>query len=220
MPSSFSLPVYMPEMLVGALADMREQDAMSIAQGMLDEGRDPAVVLASVREGMAVVGRRFEQGEYFLPELILAGEMVRQISDLVKPRLSADMDGKCVGSVVLGTVQGDIHDLGKNIVAFMLEVSGFSVIDLGVDVPPERFVAAIRDHEPQVVGLSGLLTVAYDSMRRTVDAIRLERLYDRVKIMVGGGQTTDEVCRHAGAHGFGTDAVAAVRLAKGWVKGA
>ena len=197
---------------------MRECEALDLARNMVDEGADPAGILGCIGDAMDIVGQRFEEGEYFLPELILAGEVVRQISDLVKPRISEPGAGARHGKVLIGTVQGDVHDLGKNIVVFMLEVSGFEVIDLGVDVPPEAFVEAIRTHEPQIVGLSALLTVAYDAMRRTVDAIKGAGLYDGVRVMVGGGHTTEQVRKYAGAHAFGADAMAAVRLARGWVE--
>jgi 5-methyltetrahydrofolate--homocysteine methyltransferase len=209
----------MPTALVTALAEMREQEALEIARRRLDGGHDPAAILDQVREGMDLVGQRFEAGEYFLPELILAGEMVRQVSDLVTPALAGREQRRSLGKVLIGTVEGDIHDIGKDIVVFMLESAGFEVVDLGVDVSPARFVGAIREHEPDVVGLSALLTVAYDSMRRTVDAIKDAGLYDAVRIMIGGGHTTDAVREYAGAHGFGADAMAAVRLAKRWTEG-
>jgi len=204
--------------LADALAEMRESEALGLARCMLSEGADPAEVLGHVRDAMDIVGQRIEEGAYFLPELILAGEVVRQISDLVKPVISQAEGADSLGKVVIGTVQGDIHDLGKNIVGFMLEVSGFEVIDLCVDVPPEGFVEAIRTHDPRIIGLSALLTVGYDAMRRTVDAIKGAGLYDGVKIMIGGGHTTDKVREYTDAHAFGADAMAAVRLARGWVE--
>ena len=209
----------MPHELVDALAGMREAESLELTQRMLDDGADPAVILTRVREAMDIVGRRFEEGEYFLPELILSGEIVRQISDVVKPQLAEAAGTERSGRVLIGTVQGDVHDVGKNIVVFMLEVSGFDVHDLGVDVPPERFVDAIREYKPHVVGLSGLLTVAYGAMRRTVDAIKAAGLYDDVKIMIGGGRITGQVRDHTGAHAYGDDAMVAVRLARGWVEG-
>jgi methanogenic corrinoid protein MtbC1 len=204
--------------LVEAIVDMREEDAARTATEMLDKGVNPLKVLDDCHEAMAVIGQRFEEGVYFLPELLLAGEMLSQISDKVKPRLQAQAGAqKKLGLVVIGTVKGDIHDIGKNIVTFMLDANGFEVRDLGVDVPPQKFVEAIRDFSPQVVGLSGFLTLAFDAMKETVEAIRAAGLRDGVKIMIGGGQVNDKIQEYAGADAYGKDAVTGVSLAKKWV---
>jgi methanogenic corrinoid protein MtbC1 len=121
------------------------------------------------------------------------------------------------GKVVIGTVEGDIHDIGKNIVTFMLDVNGFEVLDLGVDVPAQKFVEAIRDFQPQVVGLSGFLTLAFEVMKETVEAINTAGLRNEVKIMIGGGQVNEEIRKYAGADAYGKDAMAAVNLAKQWI---
>lgn len=203
--------------LVNAIADMREEDALRIVREMVESGSDPMTILDAAREAMAVVGRRYEEGTYFLPELMLAGEMLGQITEIVKPALAKAPEVTRYGKVVIGTVQGDIHDIGKNIVTFMLDVNGFDVLDLGVDVPPQKFVEAIRDFQPQVVGLSGFLTLAFDAMKETVDAIKEAGLRDGVKIMIGGGQVTEEVKTYTGADAYGRDAMAGVSLAKQWV---
>ncbi len=204
--------------LAEAIADMREEDAVRTATEMLDQGTDPLQVLDACHEAMVVVGQRFESGDYYLPELLLAGEILRQISDQAKPHLQAQAGiQKKLGRVVVGTVKGDIHDIGKDIVVFMLDANGFEVRDLGVDVPPQKFVEAIRDLAPQVVGLSGFLTLAFDAMKETVEAIRLAGLRDGVKIMVGGGQVNDKIREYAGADAYGKDAVAGVSFAKQWV---
>jgi methanogenic corrinoid protein MtbC1 len=152
-----------------------------------------------------------------LPELVLAGEMMNQIMELVKPKLAGVQEVKRHGKVVIGTVEGDIHDIGKDIVAFMLDANGFEVLDLGVDVPSQKFVDAIQDFQPQVVGLSGFLTLAFDAMKDTVAAIESAGLRDKVKIMIGGGQVNEEINEYAGADGYGKDAMAGVSLAKKWV---
>ncbi|MBC7248668.1 MAG: cobalamin B12-binding domain-containing protein [Anaerolineae bacterium] len=203
--------------LVNAIADMREEDALRIVREMVESGSDPMTILDAAREAMAVVGQRYEEGTYFLPELMLAGEMLGQITEIVKPALAKAPEVTRYGKVVIGTVQGDIHDIGKNIVTFMLDVNGFDVLDLGVDVPPQKFVEAIRDFQPQVVGLSGFLTLAFDAMKETVDAIKEAGLRDGVKIMIGGGQVTEEVKTYTGADAYGRDAMAGVSLAKQWV---
>lgn len=203
--------------LVEAIADMRENDALQAVKELLDGGTNPLAILGDCREAMAVVGKRFEAGEAFIPDLIFAGEIMREISDLVKPQIAQAAVQKKVGRVVIGTVQGDIHDIGKNIVTFMLDVNGFEVQDLGVNVPAEKFVEAIKEFQPQVVGLSGFLTLAFDAMKETVEAIKTADLRDKVKIMIGGGQVSDEIGAYAGADAFGKDAVAGLALAKKWV---
>lgn len=209
----------MADDLVSALASMKEEEALKIAREMLDSGQDPIRILEICRKGMDIVGKRFEQGEYFLPELILAGEMLNQISDMVKSKVAQTSKTEHLGKVVIGTVEGDIHDIGKNIVVFLLDVNGFEVFDLGVDVPAQKFVEAINHVQPQVVGLSGFLTLAYDSMKRTIAAIKDAGLRDKVKIMIGGGQIDEQVKEYVGADAYGKDAVAGVSLAKTWLGG-
>jgi 5-methyltetrahydrofolate--homocysteine methyltransferase len=204
--------------LIEAITEMREEEAVRTAREMLDKGASPLELLNDCREAMAIVGKRFEAGEYFVPELILAGEMLRQISDVIKPKLAESAEAsKKRGKVVIGTVQGDIHDIGKNIVSFMLDVNGFDVKDLGVDVPVQKFVEAVKEFQPEVVGLSGFLTLAYDPMKNTVQALKDAGLRDKVKVMIGGGQMDEKIRQYAGADAYGKDAMAAVALAKSWV---
>jgi len=207
----------MPKELVEVMADMREAEAVQLAKEMLDQGRDPLEILGLCQEAMGVIGGRFEAGEYFLPELLMAGEMMQQISAVVKPKIQKTAEDERLGKVVMGTVDGDIHDIGKDIVCFMLDVNGFEVHNLGVDVSPQRFVEAIQELEPQVVGLSGLLTLAFDSMKETVAAIEAAGLRDKVKIMIGGATVDENVLRYSGADAYGDDAMAAVSLAQEWV---
>ena len=207
----------MSEELVSAIADMREEKALKLVDEMLKGGVEPMVILESAREAMGVVGQRYEGGSYFLPELMLAGEMLNQIAGVLKPELAKMPEVKRHGKVLIGTVKGDIHDIGKNIVTFMLDVNGYEVLDLGVDISPQQFVDAVRDFQPQVIGLSGFLTLAFDTMKETIDAIEEAGLRDGVKIMIGGGQVTEEVCRFAGADAYGRDAMAGVTLAQKWV---
>jgi len=209
----------MSKELVNAIADMREDDALALVKEMVAGGTDPLEILDAAREAMDVVGKRFEAEEYFLPELMMAGEMLNEITTLVKPELAKGPEVPHRGTVIIGSVAGDIHDIGKNIVTFMLDVNGFQVHDLGVDVSPQQFVDAIQAYSPQVVGLSGFLTLAFDSMKDTVAAIEAAGLRDRVKIMVGGGQITDKIREYAGADAYGDDAMEAVNLAKDWIGG-
>ncbi len=203
--------------LAQAISDMKEEEAIATTKALLAAGKDPLQIVDSCSAAMGILGQRFEAGEYFLPELMMAGELVRQISDLIKPALQGSTVAKKKGTVVIGTVKGDIHNIGKDIVAFLLDVNGFDVRDLGVDVAPATFVKAVEDHEAAVVGLSGLLTVAYDSMKSTVHAIDEAGLRNRVKIMIGGAQMSDAVRQYAGADAFGKDAIAGVSLVKQWV---
>lgn len=207
----------MSQKLVNAIADMREEEALKLVKEMVEGGSEPMAILESAREAMDIVGQRYEKGTYFLPELILAGEILNQITDVVKPELAKLPEIERHGKVLIGTVKGDIHDIGKNIVSFMLDVNGFDVLDLGVDVSPQKFVEAIRDFQPQVVGLSGFLSLAFDAMKETVEVINTAGLRDKVKIMIGGGQVSEQVREHTGADAYGQDAMAGVSLAKEWV---
>jgi methanogenic corrinoid protein MtbC1 len=164
---------------------------------------------------MEIIGQRFEAGECFIPELILAGEVLAQISEVVKPRMQQGAERKKVGKIVIGTVEGDIHDIAKDIVAFMLDVNGFEVTNLGVDVPPAKFVEAVKQTGAKIVGLSGFLTLAFDPMKDTVAALKAAGLND-VKIMIGGGQIDESIRQYTGADAYGKDAMAAVALAKSW----
>lgn len=201
--------------LVEAITDMREEDAVRTANEMLDQGSSPVEVLESCREAMGVIGQRFEAGDCFVPELILAGEILRQISDVVKPKMTQAVETKKLGKVVIGTVEGDIHDIGKDIVTFMLDVNGFDVKDLGVDVPAAKFVEAVKEFQPQVVGLSGFLTLAYDPIKNTVQALKAAGFTG--KVMIGGGQIDEQIRQYTGADAYGKDAMAAVALARGWI---
>jgi trimethylamine corrinoid protein len=205
--------------LVEAITDMREEDALKITRERLASGADPLAILTDCREAMTAVGQRFEAGEYFVSELILAGEMLKVISAEVKPHLKQGLAAKQGARVLLGTVKGDIHDIGKDIVNFMLDVNNYQVTDLGVDVQPATFVEQIKQLKPPVVALSGFLTLSYTSMKETVDAIKAAGLRDKVKIMIGGGTVDQQVVAYAGADAFGKDAMAAVDLAKQWTEG-
>jgi 5-methyltetrahydrofolate--homocysteine methyltransferase len=204
--------------LIQQIADMQEEDAVKLAREMLDSGYNPVKLLGHCREAMELVGKRYAEGEYFLPELMLAGEMLKTIGDMAKPLITQDTSGgKSAGTVVLGTVQGDLHDIGKNIVTFMLEINGFKVIDLGIDVPIANFIESIKEHKPQVVGLSGFLTLAFDAMKSTVEAIKEAGLRDNIRIMIGGGQVDETIRNYTGADAFGLNAMEAVSLCKQWI---
>ena len=208
--------------LLDAIADMREDEALELAKSLLDAGEDPLRILEVCRTAMETVGKRFQAGEYFLPELILAGEMLERIGAMAKPLIQAGGGAAAVkkhGRVLIGTVHGDLHDIGKNIVTFMLDINGYEVKDIGIDVPVERFVQEIREFQPSVVGLSGFLTLAFDSMKETIEAIGKAGMRERLKIMIGGGQVDETVRSYTGADAFGNNAMAAVTLCRGWIGG-
>jgi len=208
----------MTEALIQALVDMDEAGALREAKALLDGGCDPMKILEACTTAMETVGKRFESGEYFLPHLLMAGEMLKQIYDTVKPLIKEEKTASGKGKVLIGTVKGDVHDIGKNIVTFLLEANGFEVRDIGVNQPPASFVEAVREFRPAVVGMSGLLTLAFDAMKETVQALQDAGLRDQVKIMIGGGQMSDKVKEYAGADAYGPDAMAGVRLCRQWIR--
>jgi trimethylamine corrinoid protein len=209
----------MNEKLVNLMADLMEEETLATVKELIDKGADPMEILHDARSAMEVVGKRFEAAEYFIPDLMMAGEILAGISGIVKPLLQKGETSAKKGKVLIGTVAGDIHDIGKDIVTFMLDVSGYDVLDIGIDVPVQTFVDKTREFAPQVVGLSGFLTLAFDSMKKTVEAIEQAGLRDGLKIMIGGGQMDDEVKKYVRADAYGKDAIAAINLCKQWIGG-
>lgn len=212
-------PSFMAEDFIQTLADLDEEAALSMADNRLDAGENPLDILEDMKAAMQIVGDRFEADEYFIPDLMYAGEILEQISEKMKDVMPDEDETETLATVVIGTVKDDIHDIGKDLVVFMFDLNGFEVHDLGVDVPPEEFVDAIEEYDPDIVGLSGFLTAAFDSMQETVEAIEAAGLRDQVDIMIGGGQITEDVREYVGADGFETDAPGGVRLAKEWLQG-
>ena len=212
----------MQEKLFNAIVEMKEDEALVLAREELEGGKDPLELVDLFRKAVEEVGDRYEKGEYFLPELMMTGQIMEQLAELTKDKLKGEYgdSGKTRGKVLIGTVKDDIHDIGKNIVRFMLDANGFEVKDLGVDISPDKFVEAAKEFEPQVVGLSALLTLAFDPMKETVEAFEKAGLRDKIKIMVGGAPVDDQVREYTGADAWGKDAVEAVSLAKKWVGGA
>lgn len=212
----------MSDKLINTIIELREDDAINQVKEMLEQGVQALEILNSTRKAVEIIGERYEEGKYFLPELMMTGEILKKIVELTKGKMvgtTKEDDSKYLGKVVIGTAQGDIHHIGKNIVTFMLDINGFKVIDLGEDVPPAKFVAAINEHQPQIVGMSALLTLAFDKMKDTVQAIDDAGLRDKVKIMIGGAPINEEIKEFTGADGWGKDAVEAVSLAKKWMGG-
>jgi methanogenic corrinoid protein MtbC1 len=209
----------MPKDFINLLADLEEEEVIKLTKQRLEAGDEALAILEDSRKAMEVVGDRFVKGQYFIPELVYSGELLKQITELVKPHLAKTGQTKHLGKVVIGTVAGDIHDIGLNIVEFMLGVNGFDVYNLGVDVPAEKFVEKMKETSAPVLGLSGFLTFAFDAMKDTVEALEAAGIRSKMKIMIGGGQMDDEIVKYAKADAYGKDAMAAVSLAKKWIGG-
>jgi corrinoid protein of di/trimethylamine methyltransferase len=193
--------------------------AVEVAQEALDAGENPQELIdRGMIPAMAEVGRRFEDEVYFVPELLLSARAMKGALALLRPLL-AESGGERVGSVVVGTVQGDLHDIGKNLVAAMLEGAGFEVLDLGADVAPQQFVDAVKQHSAGLVGLSALLTVTMTAMKGTIDALEEAGLRDQVKVLVGGAPLSQEYADEIHADGYADNAAAAVRVAQELVAG-
>jgi 5-methyltetrahydrofolate--homocysteine methyltransferase len=194
-----------------------EGDAKATQAGVkaaIDAGMAPETILKSgLIDAMGEVGRLFEENEYFVPEMLVAARAMQSGLALLKPLL-ADSGAASAGKVVVGTVKGDLHDIGKNLVAMMLEGAGFEVVDLGTDVTPDKFIKAVQEHKPNLVGMSALLTTTMPSMTGTIKALEEAGLRDQVKVMIGGAPVTDGFAKQIGADGYSPDASSAVRLAK------
>ncbi len=185
----------------------------------MEAGLPPEQILnQGLIAAMAQVGQLFETGECFVPEMLVAARAMKAGLTLLRPALAA-ANVKAVGKIVVGTVQGDLHDIGKNLVAIMMEGAGFEVVDLGVDIAPDKFVSAVKQHQPQFVGLSALLTTTMPKMKTTVEALRAASLRDRVKVMVGGAPVTEKYAQEIGADIFASDASSAATRAKAALAG-
>jgi corrinoid protein of di/trimethylamine methyltransferase len=200
--------------LYDAVLEGQAPTARSLVQQALDEGVGPQELLDRyLVPAMDEVGRRFEANEYFVPELLIAARAMKGALELIRPLL-AESGAEPAGRVVIGTVRGDLHDIGKNLVAAMLEGGGFEVIDLGVDVPPEKFIAAAQENQAQIIAMSALLTTTMPGMKTTLEAIRQAGMRERVKVMVGGAPVTQRYADEIGADGFSDNASGAVRVAR------
>lgn len=195
--------------LTNAMAEMMEDELMELTDKYLSEGKAPQDILNAYQAGMAEIGKRFEKGEYFVSELILAGEMMTAGSDKIKPYLKTDSPeaGPSKGKVLVATVEGDIHDIGKNIAVTMMELAGYEVKNLGEDVPADKIVEEAKAFQPIMIGLSGLLTLAYDPMKEVVEKLIAAGLRDQTKVLLGGGQIDDHVLKYVGADIFANDAM-------------
>lgn len=200
--------------LAAAVADLDEKAALELIRRRLDLGDDPLAIVEDCEIGLRLVGERYERYEYFLAGLIMAGEIFREMMELVQPSMEQVLVGHTAGHVLIGTVQGDIHNIGKDIVHLALRCFGFTVEDLGVDVPPQKFLERAIETRPDVIGLSGILTNSFSSLRETVHMLRTDTLphIQSIPIVIGGGQLNEDVCRYVGADYWVTDGIEGVRL--------
>ena len=206
--------------LAKAMARLDKDSVIEIVNQELKSGKDPLEIIEELRKGMEIVGEGFEKLERFLMDLIWAAEIFKDAAGLIMPKIKEEMkDIPTKGKVLIGTVKGDIHDIGKNLVMALLECAGFEVLDLGVDVAPEVFVEKIREYKPQVVGMSGLLTASIDFMQETIKAIEKEDLRKELRIMVGGGVVGDQWTKgKVDADASVTSAVEGVKLAEKYME--
>jgi len=210
--------------LYTAVVEMQEDAAMTLTRSYLEQGVPALEIFGCYQSAMEEIGKRFERQIYFIPELIMSGEMMKTGAEILKPFMAeqdagtrGDSGGK-LGKVVMATVQGDIHDIGKNIATMMLELNGLEVQDIGVDVPADRIIQEAMDSQADVIGLSGLLTLAFDPMKSIVEKLEEKGLRDKIKVIIGGGQMDAQVCKYVGADAFVTDAVEGVKIVKGWLR--
>ncbi|MDR1656367.1 MAG: cobalamin-dependent protein [Deltaproteobacteria bacterium] len=194
--------------ITAAMADMLEDELLALTDKYLADGKDPKAILDAYQAGMTEVGKRYEAGEYFVSELILAGEMMTAGSDKIKPFLKGDTSsGSTKGRVLIATVEGDIHDIGKNIAGTIMELAGYEVKNLGEDVKTSIIVEEVKNFKPKLLGLSGLLTLAYDPMKAVVDQLKEAGLRDGVKVLLGGSQIDEHILKYVGADVFANDAM-------------
>ena len=201
------------------IVELNEDSVKELLKKRLESNEDPLKIMDDVKGAMKIIGEKFSNKEYFLPELIMSGEILRDIFEFLGPKLKeSNITEEKKGRVLLGTVAGDIHDIGKDVVKFMLDANGFEVLDLGVDVPAEKFIESIREFKPQVVALSGFLTLAFDSMKEIIQKFEEAGLRDSVKIMIGGGTVDESIVEYVSADAYGESAVEAVALASKWTE--
>ncbi|NBJ16292.1 MAG: cobalamin-binding protein [Dehalobacter sp. 4CP] len=207
------------KILTQAMSDLDEDvlnKAIDEALSKDDNAAEVQEVVKGCQQGMTLVGERYDSGEYFIGDLVFAGEVLQNVMDKLKPVLSAESSAKG-GRIVLATVFGDLHDIGKNIFRSMVEAAGFEVIDLGINVPVNQIVEKVKEVNPEIVGLSGVLTLALDSMKETVDALAEAGLRNSVKVIIGGVPVNENVCKSIGADAFSTNAAEGVKICQRWV---
>ena len=202
------------QILIAHVADLNENEALALVEERVAQGQDPLAIIEDCQEGLRQVGERYERQEYYLSGLIMAGEIFREVMEIVQPIIVEQFTGKETGTILIGTVRGDIHDIGKNNLSMLLTCYGFSVHDLGVDVPPSEFLLQAIQVRPNIIGLSGLLTSSYDAMKETIDLLRMtgDPEINSIPIVIGGNQLNEQVSKYVGADYWLNDAMSGVRL--------
>ncbi len=208
------------EDLKNSMVEMMEDKVLALTKQYLEQGKNPVEIFRAYQEAMVEIGVRFEKGVYFIPELIMSGAMMTAGSEMIKPYLANAEGGKGavkIGKFLIATIETDIHDIGKNIVAMLMDLNGFEVLDLGVDVPGETIISKAEEFNPDIIGLSGLLTLSFDPMKRFVDKLTESGMRDKYKVLIGGAQIDKQVCEYIGADDYVTDAVSGVKKCKAWL---
>lgn len=198
--------------LIDAFANLEDEKVLELVKKQLEEERNPAEILDDLKKGMDRVGERFSNNEYFLVELVMSADVFSSALEILEPKLLDSQKQSDKGKIVIGTVRGDIHYIGKNLVVAFLKANGYEVYDLGEDVRPEQFVEKIKETGANILALSGLITMTHEVMRETIEALKEAGIRDQVKVIIGGGDTDQEVVNFTGADAFGKDALSAVKL--------
>ncbi len=205
--------------LFESVVELEEQKVYKLVKQLLEENNDPKEIIDILRKAVEAIGEKFNKKEYFLTELVMAGEIFQQSAKILEPALKADaVKEKDKGVIVVGTVKGDVHDIGKNIFVTLLKSAGFDVYDLGVDIPPQDFVDKVKETNANVVGYSGLLTIALETMKETTEALKSAGLRNKVKIIIGGLPADEMWMKEAGADAFTDNAFEGVKIVKEWLK--
>ena len=205
--------------LANAIADLKEDEVIKMVRDMIAAGADPMSIVDECRKGMEIVGERYKTKDYFLGELIMSGEIFKDAMSVIESRLTAGQSVKPLAKLVLGTAKGDIHNIGKDIAGTLLKAAGFEVYDVGVDVPPTVFVQKVKETGAPILGMSGLLTSSFESMKQTIQALEAAGLRDKVKVVIGGGIVTEMVRKYVGADAFTDEAPEGVEICKKFMAG-
>jgi methanogenic corrinoid protein MtbC1 len=204
--------------LITAMADIEDELVIELIEKQLSEGKEPFHILGDLKKGMDIVGQRFSDNEYFLVELVMSADVFKRAMEILEPRLLSTQKGGGSGKIVIGTVQGDVHYIGKNLVIAFLLSNGFEVFDLGEDVPPEKFISKLNETGAKILALSGLITITHDVMKKTIEALVEAGIREKVKVVIGGGDIDQSIVEYTGADAFGKDAMSSVEIAKRFIE--
>ncbi|MBA7627141.1 Methionine synthase [subsurface metagenome] len=207
------------EELLQAIAELEEEKSYTLVKKVLDEGVNPKEIIDILRKGVEIVGERFNKKEYFLTELVMSGEIFQQSAKILETAMKEGSETiESLGVVVIGTVKGDVHDIGKNIFVTLLQAAGCEVHDLGVDIPAEEFITKVKETKANIVAYSGLLTVALDSMKKTTEALKSAGLREKIKIIIGGLPVDEMWMKKAGADAYTDNAFNGVKIVTNWLR--